>query len=292
VRTAATPPAALRPILGTPDRLLFHLAVRHPQLSSASGLAGPPVPAQWGQATTLEQDFDLTQLRWTVHATTAFFRAVQADPGLMPPLLRRRGVTDVLRFRAGVHRQGDTLALPPGVTSPLELVPVEGSQPFAFAAHRLERVAGDVGWLEAVRRLGEEAARTACVDPGDAGPGAGAALAGVPLAPAPASVRVMDRGAGRVELEVDAAQPGPAFVAINQTWDEGWQTTLDDHPVPLVRTDIDLSGLVVPAGKHRVLLVYRERAVQLGLAMSLLAALVCLGLVFVGRSRRVRAAGS
>jgi hypothetical protein len=286
VATVATPPAALRPILADADRhLLFHLAAWDPELGVGRGIARPPVPAQWGLATTLEQDFALTQLRWTNQATAAFFRAAAGPRGApMDPLLRRRGVTDVLRFAPGTHWRGNTLVLPPGASSPLQLQPTGGAQPFAFAAARVEMVRGETGWIETVRRLGEDVVHSALVDVSALPDPSGLPLGPGPLAPA--VVSIVDRAVGRIQLDVQGPGPGASFVAINQTWDEGWKATIDDVAAPLVRTELDLSGLVVPAGHRRVELAYDDPWVHAGLALSGLAGLGCLALVIAHRRRR------
>jgi hypothetical protein len=99
---------------------------------------------------------------------------------------------------------------------------------------------------------------------------------------------VVDRAVGRVLLAIDGRGPRSSFIAINQTWDDGWQATLDGAPTALLRTDVDLSGVVVPAGRHQVELVYGDPWVQAGVAVSLAAALACLVLIL---AHRVRPAG-
>ena len=37
-----------------------------------------------------------------------------------------------------------------------------------------------------------------------------------------------DRGVGSARLLVDSRGPGPSFVAINQTWDQGWRARSRD----------------------------------------------------------------
>jgi hypothetical protein len=87
-------------------------------------------------------------------------------------------------------------------------------------------------------------------------------------------------------LEVTARGPGPSFVAVNQSWDQGWRLTVDGTPARLLRTDVSLSGFVVPPGRHQIELEYRDDWLMAGQLVSALAALVCLGLVLAGRSRR------
>jgi hypothetical protein len=257
----ARPPAFLAGLVASgQDHLLFHLAAWDPKLSQLPGLAKPPVPAQWGLALTLETDFDLTQLRWTPLATDAFWKAIERDRALMSPLLRRRGVDSLLRFRQD------------GSGKPaLEVLTAGDAQPFAFAAKRVE-IAGD--WVAQVARLGEEAAVTAIVEASE--------LPSFP-APAPAEVKVVARTPMYVALEV-AAQ-GLSYVAINQTWARAWRATLDGAPVRLLRTDVALSGLPVPAGRHRVELTYDDPWIRAGQILSAAAALACLAVLLARRRR-------
>jgi hypothetical protein len=278
VANVAEPPTELLPILANADKhLLFHLGEWDRDRWLTRGIASPPIPAQWGLATTLERDFDLTQLIWSHRAAEAFFRVLGREGALLGPLLRRRGVTDLLRFRPGAHWDRGRLVPALGESSSLALLEARDPQPFAFAAARVVIVRGDQGWVAAVRGLGEEVFQTACIDESE--------LNAFPGPPSPALVSVADRGVGSAHLLVDSRGPEPSFVAINQTWDEGWLATVDGVATRLLRTEIDLSGLVVPAGRHEVDLRYHDPWVSAGLFVSLSGGLGCLGLVLWGRRR-------
>ncbi|MHB8521479.1 MAG: YfhO family protein [Limisphaerales bacterium] len=74
-----------------------------------------------------------------------------------------------------------------------------------------------------------------------------------------ATVRVLSqRMTGqRVDAEVDAQQPG--LVVIGQSFYHAWQAYVDKKPVPLWRANHAFQAVEVPAGSHRVELVYRDR---------------------------------
>jgi hypothetical protein len=279
IQTLATPPAALAPLLNRGvDDLIYHAAEWHPTLGKVAGVGKPPMPAQWGLAMTLENDFDLTFLRWTDNGTRAFRRVVEEDPQLAMPLLQRRGVTAVVQFRAGAHWQGGFVVGPAG-QNPIEVVFVHDAQPIVFAAAHVEIVHGIEGWMAAARRLQGQARESACVDD------ANAHLARFPWQPSPARVQVRSRTPDSLAMDLDAEGPSPSFVAFNQTWDEGWRLTIDEQPASLLRTDVSLSGFVVPPGKHRVTIAYGDGWVDAGAAVSILAVLGCLMLVLFGRRR-------
>ncbi len=278
VQALATPPASFLPLLNRRnDDLIYHAAEWHPSMGSVSDAGMPPRPAQWGLAMTLENDFDMTFLRWTDEGTRAFRKAVESDPGLAKPLLQRRGVTAVVQFRAGTHWR-DGAAIGPAEQPPLEVAFLRGAQPIVFAVSHVEIVHGADGWLSAVRRLRGQARESACVDD--------ASLAGFPEPPSPAEVRLRARTPDSIAMDVQAKGPGPSFLAFNQTWDEGWRLTIDGSPAPLLRAEVSLSGFVVPPGNHRLAIVYRDRWVNAGVAISMLAVLGCLGLVLAGQRRR------
>ena len=83
---------------------------------------------------------------------------------------------------------------------------------------------------------------------------------------------------------MNAPGPHPAFVAVNQTWDEGWHALVDGGPARVVRTDLSLSAVVLPPGRHRVVLTYRDPRVATGVAISL-GALVLVAVLLVTRGR-------
>ena len=201
----------------------------------------------------------------------------------MNALLQRRGVTAILSFRPGAHWQGDVVVAPDGGSS-VELLTSSDAQPPVFAARRVEIVDGDAGWLQAALRLGPEVRQAAIIDRRE--------LATFSDPPAPATVRIKHRTPVATVLDVDAQGPGPSFLAFNQTWDEGWRATCDGVPLRWLRSDVSLSGVVVPPGQHRIDVTYADATVTAGVTLSVLAALTALALVMLDRlaSRRRLAA--
>ncbi len=275
--TLATPPPFLAALSRTAEGpgLLFHLAAWTAPVPVQGALASPPMPAFWGVPVTLEADFDLTELAWSAAGMKAFWKAVGSEPGLMGPLLSRRGVTAVASLARGVRSEGDRL-LVPGGTAPVVLRGVADARPFAFCADAVGTVRGEDGWVEAVRRLGAPSARTALLDARD--------LPRPPEAVSPCAVEVARPAPTRIVLRVRAAGPDASFVALNQTWDDGWTLQLDGAPAALLRTDVSLSGFFVPPGSHRAEVVYSDRSVTCGVLVSL-SALAATVLLAVRRRR-------
>jgi hypothetical protein len=277
----AVPPRYLEPLLDDPDgHLLFDQAALDHRFAGSDLLRDPPGPAEWGLHTTLENDFDLTHLAWTHRAMLKFWEAVGEDRSLLGPLLIRRGVTAMVRFVPSARWQDGRVVSGKLGQLPVELITSKQSRPFAFSVARVEIVSGDDGWVRAVRRLKSDIPTCAFVEAGD--------LPSFPGPPAPAEVQVRERRPMHISLAVDARGPAPSFVAINQTWDTGWSASIDGAPAPLLRTEIALQGLVVPPGRHQVVLSYSNRWVEIGLYLSLATALACLALILSGRIKRRR----
>jgi len=72
----------------------------------------------------------------------------------------------------------------------------------------------------------------------------------------------------RVRLEVEAERAG--YVVLADAFDPGWRATVDGEAAPLLRANVAFRAVAVPAGRHVIEMVYRPRAVSLGLALTLL----------------------
>jgi hypothetical protein len=92
----------------------------------------------------------------------------------------------------------------------------------------------------------------------------------------------------RIVLQSHAG--APAFLVLSEIFFPGWQASVDGAPTPIWRTDYVLRGLAVPAGTHRIELVYAPRSVRIGAAISALA-FSALAAVAVAQRRRARRAG-
>jgi hypothetical protein len=77
----------------------------------------------------------------------------------------------------------------------------------------------------------------------------------------------------RVELEVEATEP--SLVVIAQSYFPCWRAYADNRPVPLLRANYAFQAVQVPAGAHRLRLVYEDRAFQFGVPLCSLALLGC-----------------
>jgi len=89
--------------------------------------------------------------------------------------------------------------------------------------------------------------------------------------------------AHRVTLEVEASES--ALIVIGQTFHHNWRAFVDGQSTQLWRANHAFQALEVPAGRHRVVLVYRDWLFYCGATVSL-ATLLCL-ILLVRSSKRI-----
>ena len=99
----------------------------------------------------------------------------------------------------------------------------------------------------------------------------------------PARVLKSHFGTQSVDIEVEAGVP--SLVVVAQTWYHDWRAEVDGRPARLLRANGAFQAVEIPEGRHRVQLIYRDRAFELGAGVSLLALLACL-ICMVASSRQ------
>ena len=112
-------------------------------------------------------------------------------------------------------------------------------------------------------------------------------LSGLARPARPAEVRVEAREQTRVEVSVRTDTDG--LLVLGDPWYPQWRVEVDGRPAELLRVDHAFRGVRVPAGSHRVVFTYQDRALQAGLVVSSLTVLGLAGLWW-WRRRRGRAA--
>ncbi|RMH18150.1 MAG: hypothetical protein D6696_13700 [Acidobacteria bacterium] len=87
----------------------------------------------------------------------------------------------------------------------------------------------------------------------------------------------------RLELALAMATPG--LVVVADRWDAGWRARLDGRPVPVLRVDHALRGVVAPAGEHRLVFTYRPAGLIWGIGAAIAAAIAAAGWLYAARRR-------
>jgi hypothetical protein len=67
----------------------------------------------------------------------------------------------------------------------------------------------------------------------------------------------------------------PTVLVMAQSYYPCWQASVDGKAVPLIRANVGFQAVEVQDGKHQIVFQYKDRAFQLGCAISVLALLFC-----------------
>jgi len=100
--------------------------------------------------------------------------------------------------------------------------------------------------------------------------GEGAAPAG----PAAGVVRVRYEGSQRVILNVETATGG--YVILSDAYYPGWTAERAGVPVPILQANHIMRAVAVEPGHHTIVIQYRPRSVQVGLAVSVVGCVLAL----------------
>jgi hypothetical protein len=88
-------------------------------------------------------------------------------------------------------------------------------------------------------------------------------------------------------IEIDAVTAdAPALLVVAQTYYHPWQAYVDGHLEPLLLANEAFQALEIPAGQHKVVFIYQDRAFYAGLILSGLALVICLVPLFYRRRSR------
>jgi hypothetical protein len=109
-------------------------------------------------------------------------------------------------------------------------------------------------------------------------------------------VEVLTQGPNRIEFAVSAAERG--FLVVGDAFHPAWQAQVDGRHAPLLRANYIMRAVEVPAGKHRVTMVFRPKmilagAIITGMSWTVLSGVLLwfVGAVLLKRSQSKRRAG-
>jgi hypothetical protein len=227
----------------------------------------PQTAGRWG----LRQGFDIDYRGLQsepLSRLTHLARLVEDEPGALVRLLRLGAVTHVV----GLHRiGGDDLApvavIPGLFPDPVRVLAVPDPLPRFFVVGGA-RVAEGIDGLEALLDPGFNALEEVLLPSGS----------GRPAPPGfTGSARVREERADRIRIEANLSSDG--YLVLVETHDPGWRTSVDGHPVALLRANVAFRAVALPAGRHIVEMVYRPPLTAAGLALGGLTLLVILALL-------------
>lgn len=164
-----------------------------------------------------------------------------------------------------VHQEGD-----------LKTYEVTDPFPPAWIVHNIEAIEQDGAAIGRLNAEGFDLRRSAVVDRDP----------GLPLSASEgASVKTVESRPNRVVLQADL--PTAGLLVLSEVYYPGWTATVDGQPAPLLRADVILRGVPLPAGSHRVEIAYAPASLKWGAVITGLTLLCCLaGLAWTARGRR------
>ncbi len=110
------------------------------------------------------------------------------------------------------------------------------------------------------------------------------AKTGPPAEGGSADVTVVTDGPERIRVNVNATRAG--YLVIADAIGDSWSARIDGRATDLVTADHAMVAVYVPAGDHRIELAYDRGPFHVGLALSLIAALLTIALLAYGTGRR------
>jgi len=93
------------------------------------------------------------------------------------------------------------------------------------------------------------------------------------------------------QIIIDTTLARPALVVVSEQFFPGWNARVDGAPTALVIVNAALTGVVVPAGSHRVILRFLPKSIMLG-ALLAIATLSVMGVLLVRDSVRYQKGGA
>lgn len=191
-----------------------------------------------------------------------------ADFPALAPRLRRAGVSDVLSI---VPLPDPTLeewaTLRPAGVSPLilHLYALEDPLSLRSVARRVEPVATASEGAAVASRPGFQAA-------------GGVAIEGYPEEVSGAAGRILSSRERADRLDLDVQADRATALVVRDTWAPGWRATVNGEAAPVLRADGRHRAVPIPAGRSRVRMAYHPPRLVAGLLVSLLSALVAIGI--------------
>ena len=91
-------------------------------------------------------------------------------------------------------------------------------------------------------------------------------------APIQGEASVIDDTPQRIKVAVKMVQPG--LVVLADQWNSGWRAYINGKPVPILRVDHALRGVVAPGGESTIVFRYQPTSLRVGLLAATLALLI------------------
>ena len=222
------------------------------------------IPSRWGISSGYGADVvDLGSQK--LHNLELFLISQEETPGFMR-LLQIASISHVM----AMHTEGlEDLQLLATLESPfrrqIRVFGVPATLPRAYVVGRARVVDGFSAYQTLVDP-GFNPASEIVVSPDSSVWGPDPAQAAPEADGFGGSVRTLAFAPDRVRASV--AMPRHGYFVLVDSWDPGWQASVDGAPAPVLRANVAFRAVPVPAGEHSVELVYRPPGLRPGLLVS------------------------
>ena len=231
----------------------------------------PMTPTSWGLATVLERDYDKTALLPTVDIVDAMWAVRDKGQKRWAEMFMvmsngwyrgsYRTLDEATKLAAGKIKQAEPIKFTRETSAPryyfaTELVRIRDRHDFAKYL-----VAGR--WTPTT-----------------------AYIHAAPFRPASGKVLSVKERANDATITVEASDR--AFLVMSVTPHKYWTAEIDGHRAELQRANIGYQGIIVPKGRHTIVMRYRNPIVAALAPVSLVSSIVLLGMSLMPRRREER----
>jgi hypothetical protein len=91
----------------------------------------------------------------------------------------------------------------------------------------------------------------------------------------PTAAKILKSNFGDDTVDIEVQADAPSLVVVAQTYYHNWQAEVDGNATPLLRANVAFQAVQIPVGRHTIHLFYRDRAFEIGAAMSICAWAFC-----------------
>jgi hypothetical protein len=85
------------------------------------------------------------------------------------------------------------------------------------------------------------------------------------------TAKILNSSFGERTVDIEAEAAGPSLVVVAQTYYHNWRAEVDGRATSLLRANVTFQAVQIPAGRHTIHLFYRDRAFEIGAAISICA---------------------
>jgi len=253
-----------------------------PSLARAISLQAylyPPSQGRWGVSGSFDKDLVALD-RPAVRAMTLMPRAYEGGPALVR-ILRLGGVETVLALHdEGLDGLEPVTRFDARLAEVVRVFRVPQPLPRAYLVPHASRL-DDARLAARITDPGFDPTQEVIVSDGPV-PSAGDSPS---VSGFEGSARLVHLGADRVEVRTESRTA--AYAVLLDAWDPNWRATVDGVAAPLLRANGAFRAVRVGPGVHRVAMIYRPRALGLGLAFTVVTAVTLLvSPLFAAASRR------